>query len=174
MAISYGTTAHCMKKRELDKIQNEAARIVTGTTALVSLQSLYDEVGWESLQSRRSNHKRCLFFKMQNDLTPAYLSFLVPPSISETSRYNLRNADDFTTIQCRSQQYYTSFLPSVVRDWNNLPQHAKQINSLLSFKSFQARNKTKVPKHFYTGKRYWQVMHTRIRTNCSALNSDLH
>lgn len=111
---------------------------------------------------------------MLHDLTPAYLSFLVPPSVSETSRYNLRNADDFTTIQCRSQQYYTSFLPSVVRDWNNLPQHAKQINSLLSFKSFQARNKTKVPKHFYTGKRYWQVMHTRIRTNCSALNSDLY
>ena len=162
------------EKRELDKIQNEAARIVTGTTALVSLQSLYDEVGWESLQSRRSNHKLCLFFKMQHDLTPAYLSFLVPPSVSETSRYNLRNADDFTTIPCRSQQYYTSFLPSVVRDWNNLPQHAKQINSLLSFKSFQARNKTKVPKHFYTGKRYWQVMHTRIRTNCSALNSDLY
>ena len=162
------------EKRELDKIQNEAARIVTGTTALVSLQSLYDEVGWESLQSRRSNHKLCLFFKMQHDLTPAYLSFLVPPSISETSRYNLRNADDFTTIQCRSQQYYTSFLPSVVRDWNNLPQHAKQINSLLSFKSFQARNKTKLPKHFYTGKRYWQVMHTRMRTNCSALNSDLY
>lgn len=29
------------EKRELDKIQNEAARIVTGATALVSLQSLY-------------------------------------------------------------------------------------------------------------------------------------
>ena len=96
------------KRRELDRIQNEAARIVTGATALVSLQSLYDEVGWESLQSRRSNHKLCLFFKMQHDLTPAYLSFLVPPSVSETSRYNLRNADDFTTIHCRSQQYYMS------------------------------------------------------------------
>ena len=111
---------------------------------------------------------------MQHDLTPAYLSFLVPPFVSETSRYNLLNADDFTSIQCRSQQYYTSFLPSVVWDWNNLPQHAKQINSLASFKSFQSRNKNIVPKHFYTGKRYWQVIQTRIRTNCSALSSDLY
>ena len=77
--LEYGDTLwdNCTlyEKRELDKIQNEAARIVTGTTALVSLQSLYDEVGWESLQCRRSNHKLCLFFKMQHDLTPAYLSF---------------------------------------------------------------------------------------------------
>ena len=47
--LEYGDTLwdNCTlyEKRELDKIQNEAARIVTGTTALVSLQSLYDEVG---------------------------------------------------------------------------------------------------------------------------------
>ena len=64
--LEYGDTLwdNCTlyEKRELDKIQNEAARIVTGTTALVSLQSLYDEVGCESLQCRRSNHKLCLFF----------------------------------------------------------------------------------------------------------------
>ena len=66
------------EKQELDKIQNEAARIVTGTTILVSIQSLYQEVGWESLQDRRLKHKLNLFFKMQHDLTPPYLSSLVP------------------------------------------------------------------------------------------------
>ena len=50
------------EKQELDKIQNEAARIVTGTTILVSLQSLYQEVGWESLQDRCFKHKLNLFF----------------------------------------------------------------------------------------------------------------
>ena len=34
------------EQNELDMIQNEAARITTGTTKLVSLDKLYKEVGW--------------------------------------------------------------------------------------------------------------------------------
>ena len=45
---------------ELEKIQNEAARIVTGATKLASLHSLYTDTGWESLASRRKNTS--LFF----------------------------------------------------------------------------------------------------------------
>ena len=138
--LEYGDTIweNCTEyeKKELDKIQNEAARIVTGATVLVSLQSIYQEVGWESLQDRRLKHKLNLFFKMQHDLTPLYLSSLVPPSISETTRYNLRNADDYTTLNCRTQLYYTSFVPSVIREWNALPGAAKQISTLHSFKVF--------------------------------------
>ena len=37
------------EKQELDKIQNEEARIATGTTKLISLDCLYNEVKWESL-----------------------------------------------------------------------------------------------------------------------------
>ena len=40
------------ESNDLEKIQNEAARIVTGATKLTSLQSLYIENGWESLASR--------------------------------------------------------------------------------------------------------------------------
>ena len=55
---------------ELEKIQNEAARIVTGATKLVSLQSLYIDTGWENLAARREKHKLTLYYKMQNGLTP--------------------------------------------------------------------------------------------------------
>ena len=41
------------ESNELEKIQNEAARIVTGATKLVSLHSLYTETGWESLASSK-------------------------------------------------------------------------------------------------------------------------
>ena len=41
----------------LEQIQLEAARIVTGTTKLVSLEMLYKETGWETLEVRRSKHK---------------------------------------------------------------------------------------------------------------------
>ena len=85
------------------------------------LQSSHDEVGWELLQSRSTSHKQ--FFKC----SMTYLSFLEPPSLSDTSRYNLKNADDFTTIQSRAQQYYTSFLPWAILEWHDLPQQAKQM-----------------------------------------------
>ena len=39
---------------ELEKIQNETARIVTGATKLVSINSLLLEVGWESLSSDKA------------------------------------------------------------------------------------------------------------------------
>ena len=41
------------ESKDLEKIQNEAARIVTGATKLTSQQSLYIETGWESLASRQ-------------------------------------------------------------------------------------------------------------------------
>ena len=51
---------------ELEKIQNEAARIVTGATKLASIQSLMSDTGWESLTSRREKHKLVFFYKMIN------------------------------------------------------------------------------------------------------------
>ena len=69
------------EKQELDKIQNEAARIATETTKLVSLHSLYDEECWESLECRRNNHKLTLFYKIVHNITPLYLSSLIPQSV---------------------------------------------------------------------------------------------
>ena len=82
------------KKNELDKTQNEAARIATGATNLVSLDALYKKTQWDTLGKRSENHKLTLFYKMMYNATPPYLSLLVPPSISNLSRYNLQNSYD--------------------------------------------------------------------------------
>ena len=66
------------EKNELDKIQNEAARIATGATKLVSVNALYNEVCWDSLETRRKNHRLTLFYKMMHNLTTLYLSSLIP------------------------------------------------------------------------------------------------
>ena len=109
------------EKNELDKIQNEAARIATGATKLVSLQQLSKEVGWESLETRRVKHKLILFYKMVNHLSPTYLSSLVPPLNSEVTNYSLRNANDFQVPPSRTSLYSSSFLPSTTREWNSIP-----------------------------------------------------
>ena len=148
------------EKRELDKIQNETARIATGATRLVSIANLYQEIGWDSLEKRRADHKLTLFYKMTHNVTPLYLSALVPPSVRYISRYSLRNSNDLQTIDARTILYYNSFLPSTVRAWNNVNDEAKQSNSVNTFKYFLNKDKTRIPKHFYVGSRKAQVLHT--------------
>ena len=74
------------------KVHLEAARIVTGTIKLVSIENLNNETGWKTLSSRRRQHKLTLYYKMTNYLTPAYLSSLLPPLVGAMSRYPLRNS----------------------------------------------------------------------------------
>ena len=105
----------------IEKIQTEAARIVTGATRLVSLDMLSKETGWESLWDRRYKHKMCQFYKMINDLTPTYLTSLVPSTVENTSAYNLRDSQNIRPLLTRTQLYYESFLPSCIREWNEIP-----------------------------------------------------
>ena len=162
------------EKIELDKIQNEAARIATGTTKLVSIDALYKEIGWETLEQRRNNHTLSLFYKMMNSLAPIYLTSLVPQPVCNLSRYNLRNSNDLQFINARTNQYYYSFLPSTVRAWNNLPVEIKQSASVQCFKnSLKNHRQPQIPKYYYVGSRRAQVLHTRLRTNCSSLNLHL-
>lgn len=58
------------EKQELEKNQNEAARIATGTTKLVSINSLYNEICWETLERRRYKRKMTLFYKMMYNISP--------------------------------------------------------------------------------------------------------
>ena len=91
------------------KIQNEATRIATGATKLVSVNKLYKEICWESLQKRRHDHKRTLFYKIYNHLAPEYLSSLIPQQVNDISRYNLRNSHNIQTIRAKTNQYNNSF-----------------------------------------------------------------
>ena len=93
--------------------------------------------------------------------------------VGATSRYNLRNSNSLQTIDARTNQYLHSFLRSTVRAWNNLPNDVKQRTSVNSFKYNLKPEKIQTPKHFYFGSRKAQILHTRLRTNCSSLNLDL-
>ena len=158
---------------ELEQIQNEAARIVTGATKLVSIQSLLSETGWESLTSRREKHKLILYYKMQNGLTPDFLSSLVPPTVGSTTTYNLRNFSNLQTVHASSQLYYKSFLPSVTRSWNELSEDKRNSTSVAVFKSKLQCNVRPPPSFFFDGKRIGQIHHARLRLNCSSLSQHL-
>lgn len=64
-------------------------------------------------------------------------------------------------------------MPSSIREWNNLPAEAKESTSVNSFKTFLKKDKQSIPIYYYYGNRKAQILHTRLRTNCSSLNLDL-
>ena len=158
----------------IEKIQLEAARIATGATRLVSVELLYKETGWEPLQNRRYKHKMCQFYKMINDLTPFYISSLVPSTFGNTSAYHLRDSQNIRSLLTRTQLYYKSFLPACVREWNELPLDIRNSDSLPSFKQQLDKENTKVPGYYSSGNRLLQIHHTRLRTKCSSLNQHLY
>ena len=63
----------------------------------------------------------------------------------------------------------------MIREWNGLSEETRNASSVSVFKSRLDQNVIvpQIPKYFYIGDRRLQVLHTRLRTNCSALNQDL-
>jgi len=83
---------------ELEKIQQDAARIISGGTRLASLQNLYNETALEPLKNRRTKHKLTNFYKMYNSISPPYLCTLIPSRVGERSAYPLRNSNNIRSI----------------------------------------------------------------------------
>ena len=109
---------------------------------------------------------------MYTNQTPPYLSTLVPPSVNTFSEYSLRNSNGTQTIHPCTTPYYNSFFPSTVREWNNLPLECRNSESVNTFKRSVNERSVIVPKYYNSRKRRL-IHHTRLRTNCSALNNDL-
>ena len=135
------------EKDSLEKIQHEAAHIVTGTTRSITLNNLYNEIGWLSLADRRTYQKLVYTFNIINGLAPDYLCSIYPNAVSNRSQYPLRNALYIDTIARRIDIFAKSFIPSSVKLWNDLPPDVKPLQSLTLFKSkiLQTFNASKVP-----------------------------
>lgn len=161
-------------KEKLEHINYEAARIITGATKLTSIRILLQECGWETLEERRNKHKILLFHKMVNKTVPEYLSNLVPSSFGQTHHYSTRNNSNLVHVHSHTSYYNNSFLPSTVRLWNELPANIKTNASVNSLKLFLNSTLNIVPSYFYAGSRIGQILHTRIRTESSALKDHLY
>ena len=164
------------EKDSLEKLQNEAARIVTELTRSASLAKLYSEIGWLSLSDRRSYQKLVIVYKSRNGLVPDFLKDLFPLNVASVSRYKFRNNDDYVIQRRCTQLFANSFIPSSTELWNQLPLHIREENTLSSFKSSLLRNifvAPTFPKYFVYGNRKLSVIHARIRNKCSDLNHDL-
>ena len=67
----------------LERLQNEAARIVTGHKISIS-RNLYRECGWPPLSERRKKNKLVFMYNVVNERVSSYISDLIPPLVRET------------------------------------------------------------------------------------------
>ena len=119
----------------LQKIQNEAARLVTGLTRSVSLENLFKECGWTTLSKRRQQHKLSFMYKVNNGIVPSYIHDLIPPLLSEISNYPLRNNRNISVPFNRTSISQESCIPSSIRLWNSLEDDLKNLLTLQTFKN---------------------------------------
>ena len=164
------------QSHSLEKLQHEAARIVTGLTRSVSLERLYKECGWESLQSRRSNQKLKFMYRAMNDMVPSYISNLIQPTVGNSSQYNLRDSNNIAVQAARTSTFKRSCILSAINLWNNLDLEIRQLPSISSF-CYALKSQIlqdQVPEHYMNGKRKLSILHARIRNRCSNLHLDLY
>jgi len=76
---------------KLEKLQLEAARLVTRLPSFDRRESLCFETWWELLQDHRKNRKLTLFYRMHCESVPDYLIEKLPNRVNQTNDYNLRN-----------------------------------------------------------------------------------
>ena len=132
-------------KRQLDVINIEAARIITGATKLFSVSKLLTDLGWETLQNRRKKHRLIMLFKILHGLIPVYLNDLLPPLVQDTTSYNLRNSNHFQNYRANTNLFLNSFFPATIRAWNDLLAEVKDA----PFKSRLNKDLKKPPSYMY-------------------------
>ena len=160
----------------IESVQYEAARICLGALKRTPRYLLLKELGWPTLAKRRQYFKLILFYKIVNGLTPAYLSDLVPNNNDQTT-VRLRNRRSLRQIRFTSIRFGNSFIPSTIQLWNNLPDDIRQSATLSKFKSSlkdTLLSVDPVPVYYSHGRRYSNIIHTRLRLGLSGLNSHLN
>ena len=93
---------------------------------------LYEELGWETLSERRWQRRLSTFYKIVNNLTPAYLRDHIPQQVD--NRIFLRKNILYAPFS-RTQRFSNSFFPYCINHWNALDDFVTSAPSLATFKS---------------------------------------
>ena len=150
---------------KIEKVQLEAARIVTGDKVNVNSKFVRGN-GQEKLSDRREKHKSILLQKIVNNDAPGYLQNLLPDRVANRHSHNNHQSSSMTEKRTKTKFYSDYFLPSSIKFWNNLPQSTRNSKSLNNFKNQISKPNSKFPCYYQTGT---QILHSKLR-----MNSNLH
>ena len=90
-----------------------------------------NELGWESIQTRRKHQRLCMLYKMKNGLVDIPLYDYIQVNTRDTRRNNQK----FIQLQHKARAFQDSFFVTTIKDWNQLPTAVVHSTSLTSFKN---------------------------------------
>ena len=123
------------EKDRLQKLQNRAARIITGSSFTTSALPLIESLGWKTIEELISNETKICVFKALNGLAPQYLTELFSRN-SQISLHILRNTStDLKLPLFKTANGRKCFSFRGVKYWNSLSAESKQAVRLHSFKA---------------------------------------
>ena len=107
-------------------------------------------------------------------MVPSYISDIIPPTVANVSRYELRNSETISRITVRTSTFSKSCIPSAINEWNNLQASFRDCDSYNSFcYTLKMQSLNKILNYFFDGKRKFSILHARLHNFCSNLNQDL-
>ena len=128
----YSGTAHDCDL--LESVLYDAARVCTGALWNSLKSKLLNELGWSLHSVRKKYFKQLQLYKIKNKPVPLYLSEGRLPTVSDVTRYNLRNTDKIRPLKARTNKYYLSCFPSSIYTWKNLTPNISNASTLETFK----------------------------------------
>ena len=106
-------------QEELEKVQNRAARFVTGNYVFEtgSMTGILCQLKWESLKKRRKDSRLILLYKGLKGKARIPTDDLIPKNRCCRNQHSLA----FQIPSASKEAYKSSFFPQTIRDWNDLP-----------------------------------------------------
>ena len=114
----WDTHTHGLQE-ELEKVQNRAARFVTGNNVFETggMAGILGQLKWESLKKRRKDSRLILLYKGLKGKARIPTDDLIPKNRRCRNQHSLA----FQIPSASKEAYNSSFLPQTTRDWNDLP-----------------------------------------------------
>ena len=106
-------------QEELEKVQNRAARFVTGNYVFEtgSMTGILGQLKWESLKKRRKDSRLILLYKGLKGKARIPTDDLIPKNRRCRNQHSLA----FLIPSASKEAYKSSFFPQTIKDWNDLP-----------------------------------------------------
>ena len=158
----------------LERVQNRAARLITGAFRRTSTDALLQELGWTPLCVRRNINALNTFHRIKQN-APQYLLDVIPATRHKITDRNLRNSANISLPPNRLSSFKNSFFPDTIRRWNIIPQEIRSIECIRSFKQAVAQlyELSKPPSYYSLGYKTDNILHTRLILGLSGLNAHL-
>ena len=121
--------------QKLQRMQNRAARIITGSDYYTRSSEILRSLNWTNLEDRRALQFKKLMYKTANNMVPSYLTntFIRTSSVHE---HNLRGANHNFFVPrplSESRKKIFSYRGAIL--WNNIPVQIYSAQSLSEFMS---------------------------------------